>query len=107
MFPVKLLAVIAAVALAGGGAATPRLRAVDLDPLTLTGSGFRANERVRLLVAAPPVVKSRLVRAGARGRFRAAFALKVGRCDSVVVQAIGLRGSRATFQHDTLDCAQP
>ena len=98
---------IAAVALAGGGAATPRLRAVDLDPLTLRGSGFRANERVRLLVAAPPVLKSRLVRAGARGTFRAAFAVKVGRCDSVVVQAIGLRGSRATFQHDTLDCAQP
>ena len=103
----KLVALFAVVALAGGGAATPKLRAVDLDPLTLNGSGFRANERVRLLVAAPPVVKSRLVRAGARGRFRVAFAVKVGRCDSAVVQAIGLRGSRATFQHDALDCAAP
>ena len=103
----KVVALIAAVALAGGGATKPTLRAADLDPLPLTGSGFRANERVRLLVAAPPVVKSRLVRAGARGRFRIAFAVKVGRCDSVVVQAIGLRGSRATFQHDTIGCVQP
>jgi hypothetical protein len=104
---VKVVALFAVVALAGGGAATPKLRAVDLDPLTLNGSGFRANERVRLLVAAPPVVKSRLIRAGAGGRFRVAFAVKVGRCDSVAVQAIGLRGSRATFQQDALHCVAP
>ena len=102
-----MVVLVAALVLTADGATKPTLRAVDLDPLTLTGNGFRANERVRLLVAAPPVVKSRLVRAGARGRFRVAFAVKVGRCDSVVVQAIGLRGSRATFQHDALDCAAP
>jgi hypothetical protein len=104
---VKVLAMIAAVALTGGGAATPRLRAVDLDPLTLSGTGFRKNERVTLLVAAPPVVKSTKLRANARGRFRIVFRVKVGRCDAAVVQAIGAHGSRATFQHDALDCAEP
>jgi hypothetical protein len=103
---VKVLALVAVV-LVSGGSARPALRPLDLDPLTLAGSNFRANERVTLLVAAPPVVKSTRVRANARGRFRVVFRVKVGRCDAAVVQAIGARGSRATFQHDTLDCAEP
>jgi len=72
-----------------------------------TGLGFRATERVTLLVAVPPVVKTTKLRANARGRFRVVFRVKVGRCDAAVVQAIGARGSRATFQHDALDCAEP
>jgi hypothetical protein len=103
---VKVLALVG-VLLVSGGAARPALRPVDLDPLTLAGSGFRANERVTLLVVAPPVVKSTRLRANARGRFRVVFRVKVGRCDAAVVQAIGARGSRATFQHDALDCAEP
>ena len=102
----KLLALVG-VLLLPGATARPTLRPLDLNPLTLAGSGFRANERVTLLVAAPPVVKSTKLRANTRGRFRVVFRVKVGRCDAVVVQAIGARGSRATFQHDTLDCAQP
>jgi hypothetical protein len=95
------------VLLVSGGAARPALRPLDLDPLTLSGTGFRKNERVTLLLAAPPVVKSRIVRATARGRFRVVFRIAVGRCDSVVVQAIGARGSRATFRQDGLHCAEP
>jgi hypothetical protein len=98
---------LAAVLLVSGGAARPALRPLDLDPLTLAGSGFRKNERVTLLVAAPPVVKSTKLRANARGRFRVVFRVKVGRCDPAVVQAIGARGSRATFQHDTVACSTP
>jgi hypothetical protein len=103
---VKLVALVGLL-LVSGGAAKPALRPVDLDPLTLAGSGFRANERVTLLIAAPPVVKSTRVRASARGRFRVVFRVAVGRCDPVVVQAIGARGSRATYQHDTVGCAMP
>jgi hypothetical protein len=98
---------LAAVLLVSGASARPALRAVDLDPLTLSGTGFRKNERVTLLVAAPPVVKSKTLRAGVRGRFRVAFPVAVGRCDSAVVQAIGARGSRATYQHTTVGCTQP
>jgi hypothetical protein len=103
---VKVLALVG-VLLVSGGAARPALRPLDLDPLTLAGSGFRKNERVTLLVAAPPVVNSTRIRANARGRFRVVFRVAVGRCDAAVVQAIGGRGSRATYQHDTLDCATP
>lgn len=95
------------VLLVSGGAARPALRPLDLNPLTLAGSGFRANERVTLLVAVPPVVKTTRLRASARGRFRVVFRVKVGRCDAAVVQAIGARGSRATFQHDAIGCATP
>lgn len=103
---VKLLALIG-IALLSGGTATPTLRPVDLDPLTLAGANFRANERVKLLLSAPPVSSSRIVRAGARGRFRVVFRVAVGRCDSVVVQAIGARGSRATAHVDAADCSNP
>lgn len=103
---VKALALLG-VLLVAGGSARPALRPLDLDPLTLAGTGFRKNERVTLLIAAPPMVKSKRLRAGVRGRFRVVIRVAVGRCDPVVVQAIGARGSRATYQHDTVDCAQP
>jgi hypothetical protein len=102
----KVLALVGVV-LVSGGTARPALRPLDLNPLTLAGSGFRANERVTLLVAVPPVVKTTKLRANARGRFRIVFRVKVGRCDAAVVQAIGARGSRATYQHTTAGCAQP
>jgi hypothetical protein len=103
---VKLLALLGVLALSAG-TAKPSLRPVDQSPLTLAGSGFRTGERVKLLLAAPPVVSSRSVRASRRGTFRVAFSLTVGRCDAVVVQAIGARGSRATFRQDALHCAEP
>jgi hypothetical protein len=102
---VKILALLA-IALAAG-AAKPALRPVDLDPLTLRGTSFKSRERVKVLLAAPPVVRSKVVRADARGRFRVAFAVSPGRCDAVVVQALGARGSRATFRHDVPDCIEP
>ena len=102
----KLLALVG-IALVSGGAAKPALRPVDFDPLTLSATGFRANERVRLLVSAPAVVSSRTVRATDRGRFRVVFRFAVRRCDSVVVQAIGARGSRAAFHRDAPDCIEP
>jgi hypothetical protein len=102
----KLLALIG-IALVSGGAAKPALRPVDLDPLTLRATNFRANERVKLLFSAPPVSSTRVVRAGPRGGFRVVYRVAVGRCDSVVVQAIGARGSRATFQRDAPDCIEP
>ncbi|MDF2731630.1 MAG: hypothetical protein K0S92_255 [Desertimonas sp.] len=102
----KVLALIG-IALVSGGAAKPTLRAVDLDPLTLRATNFRANERVKLLFSAPPISSSRVVRAGPQGGFRVVYRVALGRCDSVVVQAIGARGSRATFQRDAPNCIEP
>lgn len=102
----KIFALLAIV-LASGAAQRPALRSVDLDPLTLRGTSFKPSERVKLLIAAPAFARTRVVRAGERGRFRVVFAISPGRCDSVVVQAIGARGSRATFRHDVPDCIDP
>lgn len=100
------VAVVVALLLAGLGA-KPALRPLDLDPLTLRGTAFKSGERVKVLVSAPGFARARLVRADARGRFRVSFAVSPGRCDFVVVQAIGVRGSRATFRRDVPDCIDP
>jgi hypothetical protein len=97
-----LLAVLAAVlvtsstAFAGADARRATLRITDLTPLTVRGTHFAPRERVKLLVnAGRPLTKT--VRAGPRGRFVARLGVRVdaGIC-SVVVQAIGAAGSRAT-----------
>jgi hypothetical protein len=98
---VRALASAAAAALVLGVGSTasagPRahLRLVDLTPLTVQGTTFRAGERVTLLVSAGTSV-TRHVRAGPRGGFRVRFWFSVPKCTSVDVQAIGARGSRAT-----------
>jgi hypothetical protein len=102
----KLLALIG-IALVSGGAAKPTLQPVDLDPLTLRASGFHANERVKLLLSAPPVSSQRVVRASATGRFRVVYRIRLGRCHSVALQAIGARGSRASFHRDAPNCIEP
>ena len=82
----------------------PRLVLADLQPLVVTGTGFRDGERVRLLVTAGRVVE-RTVRANANGRFRTEFGFRLGRCDAVVVQALGGRGSRAQVDMTQTACA--
>jgi hypothetical protein len=103
---VHVAAALLALVVASLGA-KPALRPLDLDPLTLRGTSFKSGERVKLLVSASAYVRSRVVKANARGRFRVVFAFSPGRCDFVVVQALGTRGSRATFRIDAPDCIAP
>lgn len=77
-------------------ARAPSLAVVSQQPLVVRGVGFRAGERVKLLVtvggrAAP----TGAARASASGRFTARLGSGVGPADAVVVQAIGAGGSRA------------
>jgi hypothetical protein len=90
-------------------AAQPRpvLRPISLQPLTVQGLRFRANERVTLLLAAEGVASKRVVRAGTGGRFTVRYALRVEQCTTYTVQAIGARGSRAMLQHDVIGCTEP
>ena len=92
---------------AEGATARPALRPVSLQPLTVQGVRFRANERVTLLLASEGVASKRVVRAGALGRFTVRYTLRVDRCTSYTLQAIGARGSRAMLQHDTVGCVEP
>jgi hypothetical protein len=101
-----LLALVLA-APAAGATARPALRPVSLQPLTVQGLRFRANERVTLLLASDGLASKRVVRAGALGRFTVRYTLRVDRCTNYTLQAIGARGSRATLQHDVVGCVEP
>jgi hypothetical protein len=105
-FALPLLALVLT-ASASGATARPALLQVSLQPLTVQGVRFRVNERVTLLLASEGVASKRVVRAGARGRFTVRYALRVDRCTSYALQAIGSRGSRATLQRDVVDCTEP
>lgn len=102
----NVAAVVLALVVTGLGA-KPALRPLDLDPLTIRGTSFKSGERVKLVVSAPTSVRPTVVRANVRGRFRIVFAFSPGRCDFVVVQAFGTRGSRATFRIDAPGCVDP
>ena len=104
---IALVLLILAIAAAGAAAAAtqrPTLRVTAMTPLVVEGKAFRANEKVQLIVNAGKPLRA-YVRTGARGGFRYAFGYRVPRCTAVSIQAIGNRGSRATFSLDQPDCA--
>jgi hypothetical protein len=96
------VAVVATPALGAGSCA--KLALADTSPLTVKGTRFQAGERVKLVVS-QSVSLSRLVRAGTRGGFTAKFTVNLGRCDPLLVRAIGARGSRATVDLTQIACA--
>lgn len=82
-------------AFGGADAKRPTLRITDLAPLTVRGANFKPGERIKLLVNAGKPL-SRAVKAGQRGGFVAKLGVRVeGACRAAVIQAIGVRGSRA------------
>jgi hypothetical protein len=96
-----LAALVAAIPATGAQAPkrTASLTLASLAPLTVTGRSFGPRETVLLTYHALDG-SSRLisVRATRRGGFRGAFRLRVGRCDSFTVRAVGTAGSRAILQ---------
>jgi hypothetical protein len=74
------------------------------DPFRVRGSGFRARERVRVVVT--PTGRTRItrrVRATGRGTFVLAFA-GIEPCGGVEGVAAGSRGSHASFQFASFTC---
>jgi hypothetical protein len=90
---------VASLAAAGlvGAQVTPRpsLDIVDSRPLVVRGNGFKANERVVVVLFA---VGRRWIRATETtdaGSFTARFPVAMPRCRGFTLQAFGSRGSRA------------
>jgi hypothetical protein len=83
-------------AFASSGQARAALRFVTLRPLVARGDGFRPGEKVTFLVTAPGPARFAL-RATAGGSVLLRTTLRPRRCDAVVIQAFGSRGSRATI----------
>jgi hypothetical protein len=90
----------------GDAGAAPTLRVVGLYPLTVYGANFRGAELVKLTARAQTTVV-RTVQASARGRFTAQMRLRVPRCGTATVRAIGSRGSRAVGQLPGPHCVNP
>lgn len=79
--------------------ATPALRLVRVQPLTLAGKGFKPRERVRVTVAREDKTVARVIEASEAGSFVVSFAeLKLRRCAALLVRASGARGSRAILK---------
>jgi len=89
---------------AGTADGRPRLSIEATAPLRISGAAFEPGERVKLLITAGrPLVRT--VTATRAGRFQLRLAVSIGRCDSVVVQAFGSRGSRAMTDLAAPQCA--
>jgi hypothetical protein len=90
-----------AAASSGGSASSPRaaLRVADVAPFSVRGSGFRAQERVRIVAQ----VRGRHVKAivaTATGTFRVRFVgVSLPACAGYLVRATGNKGSRAYLRH--------
>ena len=101
-----LFAVLAAVAVspsaAAGlgteGAARPHLTLADESPLVVTGRGFRAGERVRVVASAARGRYRKTVSVSSRGRFTVRFASTDASCGPLLVTALGAEGNRASWR---------
>jgi hypothetical protein len=91
-----LTAVLAAVVAAPGGLARTHatINVTRVIPITVQGAGFKAGERVKVVVRSPAVYR-KTVTATRRGRFTAIFR-RGSKCASIHALATGNEGSRAT-----------
>lgn len=110
----RILATLLATTLLLAGAAaataatTPRLRVVTAQPLVVRGDGFRPRERIVVTASTMIGPKRVVVRATARGTFRATIRLADQPCgDAVWVRALGARGSRAWIDVPSRPCIPP
>jgi hypothetical protein len=110
---VAAVAVVAALALAlvppTRAGSDPALRLVTTRPVTVHGTGFKAHERVRLVLRKPSGAYRRRARAGPRGRFTRRFrGVTIDRCSGFRLTATGRQGSRATIlRRPPLGCPPP
>ena len=106
---IALIAVLAALlpVSAGAAAGQARLRLIDSDPVAFQGTGFKAHERVRLVVYAG----TRAVRwttAGVRGGFVISLPrMSPSACAGFGATAFGNKGSRASFKRAPGQCPVP
>jgi hypothetical protein len=99
-----LLAV--ATALAAQAAVKPTLRATSLTPLSVRGTGFAAQERVRL-TAYGPFRATKQVQATGWGEFAARFARPSSRATPWCSSPRSARAARATLRIPLRECPPP
>jgi hypothetical protein len=78
----------------------PALELVKTRPVTVYGTGFGSEERIRVVLRRPSGVSREKARASPGGEFSTTFAgAEIDRCDRFTIKARGRAGSRATLLH--------
>jgi hypothetical protein len=90
----------------GISASKPRLMVGPLYPLTVRGLRFRSRESVTVMLDGGKRGMKK-ARANRSGTFRVQFDVRIARCGTVNIRAVGARGSRATYQMPRPDCREP
>jgi hypothetical protein len=109
---VSALLALAALGLArdatGAAAQHPRLVLKRAAPLTVSGTHFRARERVTLVLHQPAGATRRRARAGRHGAFRKVFpGVTIDRCRGFWVSAKGSAGSHTRLVRRALPECSP
>lgn len=84
----------------------PALRLMGSATVDVRGTGFKPDERVRVVVTTR-VRRAKRVVAGAAGRFSARFPRLHTDCYGLTVTAVGNKGSRAELKIPRGQCASP
>ena len=90
---------LVAAGLTGAATGPAALRLVARQPLTVAGRGFEPLERVHLVASWESGKAIRHTQATRSGSFLVRFSgNRLGRCDALIVRAVGARGSRALLE---------
>jgi hypothetical protein len=96
---VALVCGLVGAGLTGAATGAPALRLVARQPLTVAGRGFEPLERVRLVAAWESGKAIRRIQATRSGSFALRFSgNRLGRCEALIVRAVGAQGSRALLE---------
>ena len=77
----------------------------DQTPARVAGSGFRAKERVAIVLTSGKVTLRKSVVTTATGRLQASWNTSIaGGCRPTWIAAIGAKGSRAVYREVANDC---
>ena len=103
-----MLGAVSLLLLAAGASAAgpkPRVWLADQAPARVAGSGFRAEERVAVVVSSGKVRLRKTVVTTATGRLRATWNASIaGGCQPTWISAVGAKGSRAVYREVANDC---
>lgn len=81
-----------------------RLTPMSFTPLALRGTGFKPSENVTVKVMDGLMKKTRRARANGSGAFVVRMPAGAERCNGMTVDAVGDKGSRASFQYSEFVC---
>jgi len=107
LLSIGIVALVCSAGAAGATSSSPTLRVTGVAPVRIVGTGFKARERVTVVVTAGARRLTRFVTTRG-GAFVATFDLSLPRCGTgFEATATGAGGDKALYRYTSRDCAQP